>query len=183
MEPRAPAVRRRSRRNVCEMETMKEDAHVEVEEATAEGDVHPGPSDYQLERSARLDGSTPIYASPSPSQEDRDLARALVASLATATPSWMPAPSAFSSTLSSSTTSSCSASSPRSSPKKEAELGSASDQPAPAVPPPGDFFWVDSDWLRQWVTGEHCPAPLAEATPLLVSLPEDAAPSEGKGVS
>lgn len=38
---------------------------------------------------------------------------------------------------------------------------SSDDRPSPPSPPshlpPGDFFWVDSHWLRQWTVGEHLP--------------------------
>eukprot|EP00904_Undaria_pinnatifida_P007871 jgi/Undpi1/4213/HiC_scaffold_16.g07579.m1 len=114
--------------------------------------VHPGPSDNQLGRTLRIDGTTSIAAEEPPSQEDRDLARALAASLATSAPSSVPPSSCSSEILSSSTTTSCSASSS----KHVATFGSAaaSDQPATVVPP-GDFFWVDSSWLKQWSDGER----------------------------
>lgn len=104
--------------------------------------AHPGPSDEQLQAPpARREESPPPVRS---SREERELRQALAASLASSTSSTAAALGAL-----------------------DTEYSVETDcAPVASLPVPLDralleneFFWVDSQWLRQWVVGEHLPPP------------------------
>lgn len=98
---------------------------------------HPGPSDEEIrDRPREAPSSSDLSLE---AQDERDLQRALAASLDSAgeivevLEAQRSAPS---------------------SPQAPTAVSSASSKDGL---PPSDFFWVDVHWLRQWIVGEHLP--------------------------
>lgn len=110
--------------------------------------IHPGPSDEQLIASAAMCEHASIAAVSaaaaaaaeegysSMAQEDRELAQAMAASLAESAP-----------ILPDATTEKDSIAGEREEQKQERKN--------PPIPPDEEFFWVEAEWIRQWIVGQH----------------------------
>lgn len=118
--------------------------------------VHPGPSDELLSAStagcqhasvAAVSAAAAAAAEEgdsSTAQEDRDLAQAMAASLADSAPTPAAAATAKASSA------------------EGQEQRDRREEESPLFPPDEEFFWVEAEWLRQWVVGQHAELSVAK---------------------